>query len=531
MTRYKPLTITIREKCPECKKQAITVKTDSDDEFIYHRLTCGHLIAISKPKPQDIIFHSIDGEELYPFQKENVAKFAESGGRLALLDEMGLGKTLSALGIAKIYQLTPTLIICKSSLRYQWRNMIEHWAADIDDILDIPIVNVQIIESSQTPVNKAEYVIVSYDLLPRMNLEMFDNKFKLAIIDECQQIKNTESLRTRATGRALQTIPNLVFTSGTPIKNNAVEFYPMLHLIDPFRFPTKTRFIYEFVSTYLRGRSLRYGGIRNYEAFRNVTDKYIIRHTQKEVLPQLPDISRHYVLVPLNVERDKIREAEADFAEFYYKTQKEDMHFFQNILAYFSRMRHLTGLAKVEFATEYVLDFLNSTGRKIVVFTHHIDVQQILHDNLERAGIPVLALAGAMSGESKEEVKSKFNFDPEYKVLIASTLASGEGHNLQHSCSDAVMLERQWNPANEEQAEHRFKRPGQKESVINITYLIAEDSIDSYFTQLVEDKRKAMKYSLDGERYEWNQNELLASLANVIAQRGKNGNYSRSTTA
>lgn len=520
MTRYKPLTVTVREKCPECGRQAIQIKTDSDEDFIYHRLQCGHILTVNKPKPQDIVFRSIDGDELYPFQKENVAKFAESGGRLAILDEMGLGKTLSALGIAKIYQLTPCLIICKSGLRYQWRNMIEHWSADIDEVLDIPLVSVQVIESSQAVLNKAEYVIVSYDILPRMNLEMFDNKFKLAIIDECQQIKNTESLRTRATGRVLRTIPNLVFTSGTPIKNNAVEFYPMLHLIDPSRFPTKTRFIYEFVSTYLRGRSLRYGGIRNYDEFRRVTSKYIIRHTQKEVLPQLPDISRNYVIVPLNGEREKLREAEAEFTEFYYSTQREDMAFFQNILAYFSKMRHLTGLAKVGFATEYILDFINSTGRKLVVFTHHLDVQKILRDNLEHEGLPVLTLTGEMSGESKEDVKAKFNFDPTYKILIASTLASGEGHNLQHSCSDAIMLERQWNPANEEQAEYRFKRPGQKESVINITYLIAEDSIDSYFTQIVEEKRKAMKYSLDGERYEWNQNELLASLANMIATKG-----------
>ena len=44
--------------------------------------------------------------------------------------------------------------------------------------------------------------------------------------------------------------------------------------------------------------------------------------------------------------------------------------------------------------------------------------------------------------------------------MVASTLAAGEGLNLQ-TCSDCVIHERQWNPANEEQVEGRFIRIGQ----------------------------------------------------------------------
>jgi SWI/SNF-related matrix-associated actin-dependent regulator 1 of chromatin subfamily A len=514
--RYKSITLEIREKCPTCGKQAKELSRHSDEDNIYHHLECGHIIIYPKPKPSDIVFRSISGEELYPFQKENVAKFIESGGRLAILDQMGLGKTVSALAISKIYELTPTIIVCKSGLRYQWKSMIEEWIADLDEDLDIPIVNVQIIENSNQKPRNADYTIVSYDLLPRLDLEAFDNKYQLAIIDEFQQIKNTEAQRTRATSRLLKTIPYLVFTSGTPFKNNAAELYPMLHAIDPLRFPTKARFIYEFVETYQRGPYLKYGGIRNYNRFKQATSHFIIRHTQEEVLPELPEIRRSYIKIPLNGKKDLLEELEKEFQEFYYSSGKEDLGFFQNTLAYFSRMRHLTGLAKIDFVYEYVLDFIESTGRKIVVFTHHIDVREILRDKLKEHYL-VLELTGEMPGAEKEEVKKKFNFDPEYKILLASTLASGEGHNLQHSCSDAIMMERQWNPANEEQAEFRFKRPGQKANSINIVYMIAEDSIDSYFTQVVETKRKHMRYSLDGVKEEWNQEELIRNLAEIIA--------------
>jgi len=62
------------------------------------------------------------------------------------------------------------------------------------------------------------------------------------------------------------------------------------------------------------------------------------------------------------------------------------------------------------------------------------------------------------------------------RIMIASTLASSEGLNLQF-CSDYGMMERQWNPANEEQAEARFIRIGQKATIVNGTYFIATGTI------------------------------------------------------
>lgn len=95
-----------------------------------------------------------------------------------------------------------------------------------------------------------------------------------------------------------------------------------------------------------------------------------------------------------------------------------------------------------------------------------------------------------------------------------------EGLNLQF-CSDAVLLERQWNPANEENyAEDRFHRFGQVNNV-DITYMIASGTIDDFFTEVVEIKRSIFTATMDNKHIEWNQQSLMKELAEILVTRGK----------
>lgn len=81
------------------------------------------------------------------------------------------------------------------------------------------------------------------------------------------------------------------------------------------------------------------------------------------------------------------------------------------------------------------------------------------------------------------------------------------------------MLERQWNPANEEQAESRFHRFGQLNPVA-VNYLIATETIDEYFSELVEKKRAIVAQTLDGKEVAWETNSLMKELAAILVQKG-----------
>jgi len=190
-----------------------------------------------------------------------------------------------------------------------------------------------------------------------------------------------------------------------------------------------------------------------------------------------------------------------------------------------TKMRQITGISKVDNCVDYVVDHLLSTDRKITVFIHHHIVNDMLVEKLnswlkDSGYPPVLTIESSHSGDVRASNVEEFKNNPHCKVLIASTLAAGEGLNLQF-CSDAVMLERQWNPANEEQAEARFHRFGQKNAV-NVNYMITSETIDEYFTQLVEKKRAIVAQTLDGkDTSNWQTEGLMRELAQLLVTQGR----------
>ena len=82
------------------------------------------------------------------------------------------------------------------------------------------------------------------------------------------------------------------------------------------------------------------------------------------------------------------------------------------------------------------------------------------------------------------------------------------------------MLERQWNPANEEQAEARTHRFGQKNAV-TATYMLASGTIDEKFTELVEQKRAIVAATMDNKNIAWEQSSLVKELAAILVSTGK----------
>jgi SWI/SNF-related matrix-associated actin-dependent regulator of chromatin subfamily A-like protein 1 len=71
---------------------------------------------------------------LYAFQKTGIEFGIKKKGRMLLADEMGVGKTIQAIGICAVFKENwPVLILCPSSLRYNWRDEITNWLKEIVD--------------------------------------------------------------------------------------------------------------------------------------------------------------------------------------------------------------------------------------------------------------------------------------------------------------------------------------------------------------------------------------------------------------
>jgi len=521
---------TVHRKCEDCGKIA---EVGAEVKLAFGRfitLKCGHsLILKNINNDAEITLTAKSGKSLFPFQAETI-KFMESAGGVCLIGhEMALGKTVCATGFLARNKPTalPAIIFCKSSIKINWQREILDWAGMVAQVIDkgmerphldifpITIMSIDMLGKVTKPTitrnGTAGYPNPDY-----WGTEIW-KQYKTVIIDECQSIKNPDSQRSRALKDNLAGAQYRIPMSGTAIKNQALEYFPVLNFLRPELFPSFTK----FAATECLGR-----GLANPTRFHEKTKDFVIRKTRAEVLPDLPKVMRSFRPVQMDDE-ELIRRYTDTVKEFNdWMDDNEDKLSpagYTNLLAFFAKMRKITGIAKVPAAVDYIEEFLLDCDRKLVVFLHHKDVATLLTNRLNQTmkdmgAPPVLHFHSGLDGQQRQNVIDRFH-QPENRIMIASTLAAGEGINLQ-CCSDCLMLERQWNPANEEQAEARFPRPGQLADKISAVYLTALGTIDEFLSDLVEVKRKAVKSTLDNRELTWDESSLMRDLADAIYKNG-----------
>ena len=529
--------------CPSCNKPPIIKKEFSIAARTVYSLECGHIVKKddlnNEPCPTKI--QSIDYKTLMNFQVRGVNFGLESGKyyqdknpdssnvivRCLIADEMGLGKTVQSLGmLACNPNLMPALIVVKAATMTQWQREVMRWLG-----FDYMAQCINSADAFFLPGLKV--YITSYDMIPRLMKkdrgEFLKNQIKALgiktlILDECQQIRNPEAKRTQDVREISRQIPNIIGMSGTPIKNNASEYFSILNILYHRMFPSYSRFVNQWCDFYTYGNTVKTGGLRDPEAFQKWTNSFIIRRSREEVLPDLPKIQRHFQFENLSEAVEKAYEnvmrafAKDMDGEFTSAIEKSSC-----VLSYMNKMRHLTGLSKIKQTVEFLEDFLEQTDRKITVFSHHKDVMDILEKKLQSSEIVQqmnIKTVCFRAGDGQDKIDS-FKNDSKCRILIASTIAAGEGLNLQF-CQDFIMHERQWNPANEEQAEGRFPRIGSTANHITGTYMVAIGTIDEYFAELVERKRQIFKQTMgDKDQLPWDESSIMTELTEKIMFEGR----------
>lgn len=510
-----PLSLIVKKKCPICNETAIeTSRLEFGDEKIIF-LKCGHQIveaSLNSGKSTELI--AKNGNQLMPFQITGVKFLEHSACRCLIADEQGLGKTVQALAGLRLHfaELTPTVIIVKSAIKIQWMKQCLNW-------LDTNRIQI-IFSSKEICVPGMDIYIMTYDMLKNDHLLDFIEP-KLLILDECQQIKNHLSGRAKAVQKLIHRFEFIIALSGTPIKNNAGEYFTILNILQPLLFPEYNRFIREHCDSHDNQYGPKVGGLSDPDNFFELTKDFIIRRRLEDVLPDLFALRMprkfHHVELDRKVHK-AYGQAMQELEEMYYSDNENSAA----IIAIMTKLRQITGVSKTEECTDFVDEFLDSNERKIAIFAHHhiaVDLLEAKINNLLQArGLRPCIMVRA--GDDTGPKISAFA-DTQTRVIICSGLAAGEGMDgLQHLCSDMIILERQWNPANEEQIESRLIRFGQTMPV-NITYMLASETIDEYFTELVEQKRAIVASTLDGKEMEWESANLMKELAEVLVTKGK----------
>lgn len=326
-----------------------------------------------------------------------------------------------------------------------------------------------------------------------------------------------------------------IFLSGTPILNNAIEYWPALNMLRSNQFPNRARFIQWEVGYYTNSKGVsKPGGIRYPEEFKKKTADFILRRTKKEVLPDLPVITRDFRYHEINAdETEAYSEGVKKLSDFLKNNSSKGLNFQSELQGHIMILRHITGLAKINPILDYIDEFLennnNGDAKKLAIFHHHIDVGEILAKHLKARNVKFVHITAQHSTEKRNDELNEFRNDPDCRIMIAPTLAMSEGYDLEF-CDTAIMLEREWNPAREGQAEGRFiratpeaiEKAARGELKATMVYPIAVNTIDEFFAELVERKRQYVNETVDGKSdHNWNESEIMRELAEIAVAKWK----------
>lgn len=488
-------------------------------------LQCGHSVLEALIDDGELDFSefvSMDGKRPWSYQIQSV-EFARDNNFNALFNlDMGLGKTIiMCMLLWKYKNLRPCLIVCNSTIVPQVCYELYRWSG---------IFAQRITSSKDVPAHDMfDVFVTTYDLVGKI---AWPPGIQSIFLDECQKIKSQATNRTQKIIELIETqgIQHKLFMSNTPIKNNAGEYFVALNLLDKYQFPNRNWFVDDYCDTWYDGRFKKIGGIRKnrQDQFMDATKHFIIRFTRAEVQPDLPPVTvqNQFVEIDAKLRRAHDKAAE-EFMDAYYAAEGEEDPIAAASIMQSSifKLKHIVGLGKVQACVDYIETFLEENpGEKIVIFAHHLDVMELVFEGIkakcEKLGVaPPMTLVG-VKGEDRFDKINKFR-DSDSCVLIAPTLSCGEGTNLQFA-HWGMLLERQWNPANEIQVHGRFSRPGQQAKEVYMVMMIALDSTDQYLTEIVEQKFDYVSSALgDKIEVQWNERSVIQQLADKIMKKRK----------
>ncbi len=422
------------------------------------------------------------------------------GGILA--DEMGLGKTLQAISLmlseAEEGQRNTSLIVCPSSLVYNWMHELETYAP----ALACASVAGDTEERAQMLHHWQDYqvLVTSYDLLKR-DIERYQSMdFRYCFIDEAQYIKNHLTQNAKAVKR-IRSQTRFALT-GTPIENRLSELWSIMDFLMPGLLYTYSRFSKEIEQPAVREQSGE-----AVERLHRLIAPFVLRRLKKEVLGDLPDKLETVVYTRMEGEQRSLYAANA-LALRDRLTGSDDSRYRRErmqVLAELTRLRQICcdpalyyadyegGSAKLEACVELVNRSI-AGGHKILIFSQFTTMLSRIGERLKDNDIHYYELTGQTGKRERLELTERFNED-DVPVFLISLKAGGTGLNL--TAADVVIhYDPWWNVAAQNQATDRAHRLGQQ-NVVSVYKLITKSTVEENILLLQENKRKLAEQMID----------------------------------
>ena len=479
-------------------------------------------------------------EDLFPHQRAGV-KFLATARRALLADEPGLGKTAQAIRALKQLQdngetIFPALIVCPNTLKKNWKREFDKWWPGLD---------IQIIKGSATQRRKqfdepAQVFIINWEslrghsrLAPYGSVALarctecggHDEKvtenrcevhkrelnginFKAVIADEIHRSKEPKSKQSRALWAATGDADIRYALTGTPIANNVLDLWSILHWISPEEWPSKTRWIDRMVNTMINafGGMMVLGVKPHMEPeFYAALNPRMRRMLKAKVLPWLPEMMFERRDVEMSTKQKKayeqmrdmmIAELEGGEALTAPSVLTQTIRLLQFASSYAEiAANEETGEIKAVLAdpsckVDALMDDIKSGdfgNDSVAVCAVSRQLIYLLSAALTKEKIEHGLITGAQNEDERQQAVDDFQAG-KIKWILFTAQAGGVGITLT-AARRLIMLQRPWSLVDHRQALDRVHRIGSEihDSII-VTDYVTEGTIEERVIQVLETK-------------------------------------------
>lgn len=319
-------------------------------------------------------------------------------------------------------------------------------------------------------------------------------------VHNCQLIKSTGAIRTKAFRQISRDIPSIILLSGTPLLSRPSELFSLLNIIDPKTWNNW----YDYARRFCAMKQTRWGmdtsGASNIEELHSRIKRYFIRRDKTMVLKELPP--KTFINVPIELDKETQKQydtAANNLAEYLRKfSGKQPPEVAKTMaaekLAQLNILRQLGASGKTATAIELAESVIES-GEKVLVFSSFMAPLQKLKDHF---GDTAVIITGQTPVDERGEIVKQFQTNPKVKVFLGGYKSAGVGITLT-AAQSFIGLDFPWNPADLQQAVDRLHRPGQIATSVNIYQIIAKDTIDDDMKDILDKKQGIFDQVIEGK--------------------------------
>lgn len=457
---------------------------------------------------------------LYPYQVDFVRFMSLRKGRAALGDDMGTGKTVQALAWLAYSGAFPALIVVNAPTKLQWSRAFKDWLGKVQAVNPI-FKRIGLLSGRKPfPMEPGVSYIINWDILADWAGHLAGNGhfipdgplakfgFQLLIGDECQAIGNPTSKRSKAFRALSRVIPGLIGMSGTPARSKPAQFWPLLNILSPDKFPNYYHYLNRYCGPKSNGFGMTYNGATHIQELHRLLVEVMVRRTKAQVMKDLPP--KTVEVIPLEPDQKALSEYQAAERGVFSSDNATKAELRERIAGLLRSAYYV----KEKPALGWIRNFLEDTDNKLLIFAWHRDVVDLV--TAEMKEYHAAKLYGGMSTGDRDKAVQKFVSDEKCRVMVANIQAGGVGiDGFQKVCSHCVFLEFSHTPNDHRQAEDRLHRGGQGVPV-NSYYLVARGTIDMDAIEVLDQRAKMLDGVMDGKAP-----VDMDLLTEILARRGR----------